>query len=223
MNIRKTLLSGVFATSIALGGASALAQVSSPTVDDATAMGTPVTENLKLEQLPIVDAQGNVVAHVDVWEDENGEGVWFSIANSGDSGLAEGKYGVHIHDVGVCDSDTAFEGAGGHYNPTGEMHGDINADPSHAGDLGNLEVDTDGNFEHEVLAEKLSLKSDEPNSLADANGSAIVIHAAEDDLETDPSGDSDGRWACGVIVADPASMGTPAASPVTDPVATPAS
>lgn len=223
MNIRKTLLSGVFATSIALGGASALAQVSSPTADEATPMGTPVMEASLLEQLPIIDTDGNIVAHVDVWEDDNGEGVWFSITGDDTSGLAEGKYGVHLHEVGVCDPETAFDTAGGHFNPTDEHHGDINADPSHAGDLGNLEVDADGNFEHEVLAEKLSLKSGEPNSLADADGSAIVIHAGEDDLETDPSGESGDRWACGVIVADPASVGTPAASPVSSPEASPAS
>jgi Cu-Zn family superoxide dismutase len=36
-------------------------------------------------------------------------------------------------------------------------------------------------------------------SVFDADGSALVIHAAEDDLVTDPSGNSGTRIACGVI------------------------
>lgn len=220
MNIRKTLLSGVFATSLALSGA-AFAQ------DTATVPATPeisgaTSEPELLEQLPLIDADGVVVAHADIWEDEDGEGVWFSISNDGDTGLEEGKYGVHVHEKGVCDpeADPAFDTAGGHFNPTGEEHGDINADPSHAGDLGNLEVDEDGNFEHEVLAEGLTLQGGADNSLMSADGTALMIHAGEDDLETDPSGESGDRWACAVIFAAPEEQGTPVASPVS-PEATP--
>ena len=39
------------------------------------------------------------------------------------------------------------------------------------------------------------------NSLFDAHGSAIVIHAGEDDMMTDPSGNSGSRVGCGVITA----------------------
>jgi Cu-Zn family superoxide dismutase len=37
--------------------------------------------------------------------------------------------------------------------------------------------------------------------LLDADGSALVVHAAADDQRTDPSGDSGARIACGVITA----------------------
>jgi len=36
-------------------------------------------------------------------------------------------------------------------------------------------------------------------SLLDANGSSVVIHAAPDDQVSQPSGNSGGRVACGVI------------------------
>lgn len=38
------------------------------------------------------------------------------------------------------------------------------------------------------------------NSLFDADGSALVIHADADDQMTDPSGNSGDRIACGVIM-----------------------
>lgn len=220
MNIRKTLLSGVFSLSIAFGGASAIAQDATP--DQATSEASPVAEPELLEQVPLINADGEVVAHADIWEDEDGEGVWFSISNDGDTGLEEGKYGVHVHEKGVCDTeaDPPFDSAGGHFNPTGEEHGDINADPSHAGDLGNLEVDDEGNFEHEILAEGLTLQGDAENSLMSGDGTALMIHAGEDDLESDPSGDSGDRWACAVIFAAPEEHGTPVASPES-PEATP--
>ena len=37
--------------------------------------------------------------------------------------------------------------------------------------------------------------------LADADGTALVIHAKPDDYKTDPSGDSGDRIACAVLAA----------------------
>lgn len=218
MNIRKTLLSGILASSMALGGAAALAQDSTPMADEGDMGATPVADITTLEGVPFIDADGNVVAHADIWEDEEDGGVWFSITNDGEAMLGEGKYGVHVHETGVCDetTDPPFSSAGDHFNPTNEEHGDINADPSHAGDLGNLEVDEDGNFEHEVLAEKLTMSTGSDNSLADEDGTALMIHSGEDDLETDPSGESGDRWACAIIFAAPEEQGTPVATPEMD-------
>ena len=38
-----------------------------------------------------------------------------------------------------------------------------------------------------------------PMMLADADGTALVIHAKADDSKTDPSGDSGDRIACAVV------------------------
>lgn len=214
MNLRKTLLSGIFATSLAFGGATAIAQEATPGGEDVEA--TPVGEITTLEGVELHDADGNVVAYVDIWEEQEDDGgVWFSVNAVGENNLDEGKYGVHVHEVGVCetDADPAFSTAGNHFDPTMEEHGDINADPSHAGDLGNLEVDDVGHFEHEVLAEKLTMLPGEDHSLADTDGSAIIIHSGEDDLETDPDGNAGDPWACAVIFPPVEQEGTPEATP----------
>lgn len=201
MNLRKSILSTIFAASLTLGGASAIAQDATP---EATA---PVT----VQPQTIKTAEGEFVGYVTAYEDE--DGVHLLIKSSGEAVLAPGEHGVHIHETGVCEKDEAFDSAGGHFNPTDEMHGDLDGDPSHGGDLGNMTVAEDGSFEHNVVTSKVTLTADEANSLQDADGSAIVIHAGEDDLATDPSGESGDREACGVIFAPMETEGTPEATP----------
>jgi Cu-Zn family superoxide dismutase len=219
MNIRKSMLSGLLASSIALGGGAAIAQEATPGADQAT----PVT-SITVEPKAIKTAEGDFVGYATLWENETG--VTLVIKSSGDAVLEPGQHGVHLHEFGVCDSDAAFDSAGGHFNPSEEQHGDANADPSHAGDLGNLTVEQDGSFEHKVKLEKATLQPNANNSLNDVDGTAIIIHAGEDDLTTDPSGESGDRVACGVIFdAIPEALGTPEATPleIGTPEATPGS
>lgn len=209
MNLRTTVLSGIFAASIALSGGATMAQSATPDAtpaEEATAV-VPVTVSPKA----IKTADGQFVGYATMWEDE--AGVHIVLKSSGDAVLAPGEHGVHIHQSGVCDDEAAFDSAGGHFNPTDEAHGDLDADPSHGGDLGNMTVADDGSFEHKAVVSKITLQPEEANSLNDADGSAIVIHAGEDDLATDPSGESGDREACGVIFAPIDGMGTPEATP----------
>jgi superoxide dismutase, Cu-Zn family len=111
--------------------------------------------------------------------------------------LPAGKHGVHIHQVGKCEAPD-FKSAGDHFNPTAKQHGAHNPQGSHVGDLGNVNVGGHGNVTLNAVAKQATL-SDGPNSLMGANGTSIVIHANEDDLKTDPSGNAGDRIACGVI------------------------
>jgi Cu-Zn family superoxide dismutase len=112
-------------------------------------------------------------------------------------GLPAGAKGVHVHAVGKCDGPD-FASAGSHFNPTGRQHGALNAQGPHAGDLPNVTIAADGKGRLESTTELISLVGG-PSSVFDADGSAIVVHAAPDDFKTDPTGNSGARLACGVI------------------------
>jgi superoxide dismutase, Cu-Zn family len=107
--------------------------------------------------------------------------------------MPAGLHGAHVHTTGRCDAPT-FETAGGHWNPTQMKHGSMNPQGPHQGDLPNLQVGTDG---------RGTLGGTIPGAtmagLLDADGAAFIVHAAADDLMTDPSGNSGGRVACGVF------------------------
>lgn len=114
------------------------------------------------------------------------------------TGLLPGAHGLHLHTVGRCDPPD-FASAGSHWNPSGAVHGKDAAGGPHRGDLPNLIAGTDGAGRVEMTITGAYLTGGE-NPLLDADGAALVIHAAPDDYRTDPSGNSGGRIACGVVV-----------------------
>jgi Cu-Zn family superoxide dismutase len=112
-------------------------------------------------------------------------------------GLTPGPHGLHIHAVGRCEPP-GFASAGGHYNPLARKHGLEAPDGAHAGDLPNLVADPTGTARYETTTRLVTVR-DGLLSVFDGDGSAIVIHEREDDQRTDPTGNSGGRVACGVI------------------------
>lgn len=107
--------------------------------------------------------------------------------------LPPGLHGLHLHTVGKCEGPD-FASAGPHWNPTGKMHGMKNPQGPHEGDLPNLMIGADGTG---------TITADIPGAsfdgLIDTDRAAMVVHAATDDLMTDPSGNSGARLACGVL------------------------
>jgi superoxide dismutase, Cu-Zn family len=112
-------------------------------------------------------------------------------------GLATGRYGVHIHAVGRCDGPS-FETAGPHLNPGSRQHGLQNPQGHHLGDLPNLEVNAQRQGRLEFAIERGTMHGG-ATPIIDADGAALVVHAAPDDERTDPSGNSGARIACGVL------------------------
>ena len=115
-------------------------------------------------------------------------------------GMTPGHHGIHLHAIGSCITP-AFTSAGGHHNPLGAQHGLDNPLGAHAGDLPNLDVNIVGRGRLQATTDRATL-SPGTLGLLDADGSAIIIHAAQDDQHTDPTGNSGARVACGVIEVD---------------------
>jgi Cu-Zn family superoxide dismutase len=114
------------------------------------------------------------------------------------TGLTPGAHGIHFHEVGQCEGASAFSTAGGHYNPLNREHGLERPAGPHAGDAPNLVASSNGTASLTFTTDRVTLTSGSI-SLLDANGSSVVIHAAPDDQVSQPSGNSGGRVACGVI------------------------
>ncbi len=103
-------------------------------------------------------------------------------------GLNPGKHGFHVHEGTSCAE------AGGHFDPTAMEHGAPSDTMRHVGDLGNLEAAADSIAWATGTFETISL--DGPNSIV---GHALIIHQGEDDLTSQPSGDSGPEVGCGII------------------------
>lgn len=111
------------------------------------------------------------------------------------TGHTKGPKGFHIHEKGDCSAPDAMS-AGGHFNPAKSKHGGPYEPAKHAGDLGNISFGAGGEAKFSFVVGDISVSSDRPNGII---GRAVVVHAAADDLKTDPTGNSGGRVACGVI------------------------
>jgi Cu-Zn family superoxide dismutase len=143
---------------------------------------------------PIYDAQGQAVGLLTLTQ----QGRDSTRVTVEATHLPAGTHGTHLHATGRCDAP-AFTTAGGHLNPAGRQHGLRNPRGPHLGDLPNLVVGANGMGRMEVLVAGSLTPGHAP--LFDADGTSLVIHAAADDMVTDPAGNSGARIACSVIAA----------------------
>ena len=102
-------------------------------------------------------------------------------------------HGFHIHETG--DLREGCASCCSHYNPNNNQHGDLYS--GHAGDLGNIKTDKNGNC-------NISLKTNK-FIVDEILGRSIIIHEDEDDLglghfeDSKTTGHSGKRIACSVI------------------------
>ncbi len=161
-----------------------------------------------LAKADVIDVNGKSMAQV-MFSQQDGA-VQLSVTADG---MDPGFYGLHIHEIGECEpesaapddaSDTgAFKSAGGHIaGENGAKH------PSHAGDLPTLLVKQDGTAIMEVNTDRL-----DESLLLDDDGAAVMLHSKPDnfanipqrysaegpDQDTTSAGDAGERLACGVV------------------------
>jgi Cu-Zn family superoxide dismutase len=154
----------------------------------APAAAAPIT--VKLEARSGSKLTGQAV----LTETATGVKVEMTVENGG----TPGPHGTHVHEKGDCSAPDGTS-AGGHFNPDGVDHGQISADPHHAGDSNNITADADGKATVDrMLSANVDIgKGDKYDIL----GKAVIVHEKADDYKTQPTGDAGGRLACGVIEA----------------------
>ena len=124
----------------------------------------------QMKHVDLKDAKGNSVGMAMV-SPAKGGGVNVELDVKG---LPPGEHAVHFHAVPK--------------NPEGP----------HAGDMPNFTVTAAGTAKTTVTNKNVSL-ADGANSLYANGGTALVIHAAADDMKSDPAGNAGDRIACGTI------------------------
>jgi Cu-Zn family superoxide dismutase len=103
------------------------------------------------------------------------------------------KHGFHIHETG--DLREGCKSCCAHYNPSGVAHAGL--DGGHAGDLGNIKTDENGECNMSIKTDKFIVD--------EILGRSIIIHQDEDDLglgtfdDSKTTGHSGTRIACAVI------------------------
>ena len=107
---------------------------------------------------------------------------------------ADSNVAVHFHDKGACGNKG--EDAGGHWNPTGENHGEWGAHAHHSGDIGNLVLDANGRILKTITSDRWSIADTAKNNII---GKSIIVHSGKDDYTTQPTGNSGPRAGCGII------------------------
>jgi len=163
----------------------------------ATAFGTAglviaLSAQAKPVSVTLSDAAGKSVGTATLTETKTGVSIALNL-----TGLPAGEHAIHIHQTAKCEAP--FTTAGGHFNPGAKKHGLENPEGHHAGDMKNFVVAANGTAKATVTDDAVTI-ADGPASIFTGGGTALVIHAAADDMKSDPAGNAGARIACGVIV-----------------------
>ena len=151
------------------------------------------TASAQMKHVDLKDAKGNSVGMAMISAAKGG-GVSIDLDVHG---LTPGEHALHFHAVPKCEGPD-FTSATGHFNPMNKKHGMQNPEGAHAGDMNNFTVDAKGNAKTTITNKNVTMGS-EPNSIYANGGTALMIHAAADDMKSDPAGNAGARIACGPI------------------------
>lgn len=114
------------------------------------------------------------------------------------SGLEPGKHAIHLHETADCSSADG-KSTGGHWNPTSQPHGKWGVETGyHKGDIGNFTADDKGNGLIQFSTDEWCIGCDDESK--NILGKAVIVHAGEDDLTSQPSGAAGARISCAGII-----------------------
>lgn len=148
----------------------------------------------EVAEAPVIDNKGATIGSIQLRGSPAGVVVRVALKAGA---LPPGWHGAHMHAVGDCSDTEKFLNSKAHVNHDAKKHGLLNAEGPDNGDLPNLYAAPDGSVNAELFTPFVRLTG--ANGLKDADGSAFVIHAAEDDHAAQPIGNAGARLACAVV------------------------
>ena len=114
------------------------------------------------------------------------------------TGLEEGEHAIHIHEKADCSAADGTS-SGGHWNPTGQPHGEWGAETGyHKGDIGNLTANANGRATITKTTDEWCIGCGDETK--DILGKAIIVHLDVDDFTTQPTGNAGARVGCAGII-----------------------
>lgn len=165
----------------------AIAQTSTPQAIQATASPAPIQSTTA----DILGAEGSSIGTLSLKQSPHGVLMRVTL---GAGALTPGWHGLHLHQVGNCSDTGVFKLSGGHVGKVAGGHGLLNPAGPEGGDTPNIYAASDGSAAMEIITARVTL-----SGLMDDDGSALIIHAGEDDHITQPIGGAGARVACAVI------------------------
>lgn len=142
--------------------------------------------------IDMFNSSGDMIGTAKLAESPDGVNVKLKL-----EGLPTGYHGIHVHEYPKCDMPD-FISAGNHLNPEGKEHGLMHPEGPHLGDLPNIEADSGGLADAELVLVGATLMEGK-KSLLRGKGTSLIIHEGQDDGVSQPGGDSGVRIACGKI------------------------
>ncbi|MDN6845384.1 MAG: superoxide dismutase family protein, partial [Corynebacterium variabile] len=158
--IRSSATAAAVATVLVLGACSSDDDDNDNTTDDASTTAYATAD--------VTNADGDDIGTASVGEDSFASDATELTVSF--TGLEPGMYGMHIHTVGQCETDSESpdgSDTGDYLSSGGHMDGDDHDHPSHGGDLPALLVKEDGTASLTVSTDRVTKEN-----LLDDDGSA---------------------------------------------------
>jgi Cu-Zn family superoxide dismutase len=189
---RKWFVFIAVAVALTLAGCPGKAPEEAAPAEETAAPPPPAPEPRNaVASLQFADAYPNATGSVVFTETDGGVAISAQVDYGGETRV--GLHGFHLHETGDC-SAADYTSAGGHFDPTGVDHGGPDAEVHHGGDFGNVEIGDAFTGSLEMTSSMLSFEGTDS-----VVGRAVILHAGEDDLTSQPTGAAGARDACGVV------------------------
>lgn len=143
------------------------------------------------ETFEILGKEGKRIGEVTLTASPHGTLIDIEVAPGS---LPAGKHGLHFHETADCSDVGEYKKSGSHAGHGEGKHGLLNPNGPEPGDLPNLIVLSDGSAQAALFTSFIKL-----DQLKDPNGSALLIHADQDDHMSQPIGKAGARIACAAI------------------------